>query len=186
MRALASSSSVSVLLLSLAAVTSSPQSGDQPVVYEDQCDLRYTGYYKCGDKCLSISSQCDCGGDTLRFEAVPTCHCCTAAPCTQTGYRGEGNVTCKAGEVLDINTPCHGKCYADISDSKYLDYYQSRYTCPGGNDECLTMSTMCQGWCSAEICTNKTLRCDEIYQFNEGIKIASLNRSECPPGPLPR
>ena len=86
-----------------------------------------------------------------------------------------------SGEVLDINTPCHGKCYADISSSQYLYYYKSRYTCPGENDECLTVSTMCQGWCSAKICNNKTLRCDEIYTpkgDKTEIKIASLNRSE--------
>ena len=153
MRALASSTAVSVLLLSLAAVTSSLQSGDQPVVYKDQCKYGYY-YYKCGDKCLySWNSQCDCGGHTLSYERSPTHHCCSDTLCTKTG----SDVTCKGGEVLHINTPCHGKCYADISSSKYLDYLQSRYTCPGGNDECLTMSTMCQGQCSAEICTNKTL-----------------------------
>ena len=176
MRLLVSSTAVSVLLLSLAAVTSSPQSGDQPVVYEDQC--QYGGYYyKCGDKCLHVWSECDCGGDILSYEEVPTHHCCSAAPCTQTEpYK---NVTCEAGEVLNINIPCHGKCYADISTNKWLDYYLSRYSCPGGN-ECLKVSTMCQGLCSAEICTNKTLRCDEIdtHDRTEIIKIASLNRSE--------
>ena len=175
MRALASSTAVSVLLLSLAAVTSSPQS-DQPVEYEDQCSYSYA-YNKCGDKCLDSDSVCDCGGHTLSYERSPTRHCCSDAPCTRTDSNS-GNVKCEAGEVLDINTSCHGKCYADISNSKWLDYLQSRYSCPGSNDECLTVSTMCQGRCSAEICTNKTLRCDEIYKYDEKIKIASLNRSE--------
>ena len=178
MRALVSSTAVSVLLLSLAAVTSSLQSketSDQLLVYEDQCN--YTGpYYKCGDKCLFHSSQCDCGGTTLAYKLVPTRHCCPDASCTKTGSAGD--VTCKGGKVLNINTTCHGKCYADINSSKYLDYLQSRYTCPGGNDECLTVSTMCQGWCSAEICNNKTLRCDKIYKRYTKIGIASLKRSE--------
>ena len=176
MRALASSTAVSVLLLSLAAVTSSPQSGDQPVVYEDQCD--YTGpYYKCGDKCLFHSSECDCGGTPLHYKLVPTHHCCPSYPCTQT--RSLGDVTCK-GTVIHINTTCNGMCYADVRDSKYLDYDKSRYSCQEGNNECLTVSTMCQGRCSAEICSNKTLRCDEIYTPNNTkiIKMGSLNRSE--------
>ena len=177
MRSLASSA-VSVLLLSLAAVTSSPKAGDQPEVYEDQCD--YTGpSYKCGDKCLCHSSKCDCGGTTLAYELVPTHHCCPDAPCTQT--ESEGDVSCKGGEVLPINTTCHGKCYADISNSKYLDYDKSRYNCQGEKNECLTVSSMCQGLCSAQICNKKTLRCDEIYTpniTNTKIWIASLNKSD--------
>ena len=87
MRALASSTAVSVLLLSLAAVTSSPQPEDQPVVYEDQC--KYIGSYKCGDKCLNWLSKCDCGGHTLSYEESPTHHCCSAAPCSQTEIYGD-------------------------------------------------------------------------------------------------
>ena len=154
MRALASSTAVSVLLLSLAAVTSSPQSGDQPVVYEDQCDYTHGNYYKCGDKCLRWYSQCECGRSILGYEKIPTHHCCPDLSCTQTG--DEEDVTCEGGEVLDINTPCNGKCYADISSSKYLHYYQSQYTCQGGKDKCLTIASMCQGQgqCSSEICNN--------------------------------
>ena len=118
MRALSSSTAVSVLLLSLAAVTSSPQSGDQPGVYEDQCEYK-RGDYKCGDKCLYGWYECDCGGHILSYEQVPTLHCCSAAPCTQTG--SDGDVKCNAGEVLDINTPCHGKCYADIAAASILN-----------------------------------------------------------------
>ena len=180
MRALASSTAVSVLLLSLAVVTSSPQS-DQPVVYEDQCD--YTGpYYRCGDKCLHHYSQCDCGGNSLRYKLVPTRQCCPAATCTQT--ESLGNVTCKGGAVLAINAnanaTCNGLCYADIRDSKYLDYDKSRYSCREGNHECLTVSPICQGRCNAEICNNKTLRCDEIYTPDNTkiIQMGSLNRSE--------
>ena len=178
MRSLAYSAAVMVLLFSLAAVTSSPESGNQPVIYEDQCN--YTGpYYKCGDKCLFHSSQCDCGGTTLAYKLVPTRHCCPDASCTKTGSAGD--VTCKGGKVLNINTTCHGKCYADISNSEYVDYDKSRYNCQGGNNQCLTVSTMCQGLCSAQICTKETLRCDEIYTPNTTdtqIWIASLNKSD--------
>ena len=175
MRALSSSVPVCVLLLSVAAVTSSPQSGDSPVVYEDNCD--YSGpYFKCGSECLDDEKQCNCSGTILGYEESPTSHCCS----DNCEVNSDESVTCDRGEVLDINTPCHGTCYADFINSKYLNYYQSRYTCDGG-DECLTMSSMCQGQCSAEICS-ETLRCEEIDSYGIIVKIeierASLNRSE--------
>ena len=140
MRALSSSVPVCVLLLSVAAVTSSPQSGDSPVVYEDDCyyRLQATGYFKCGSECLYWTKQCNCSGTILGYEASPTSHCCSDN-CT----RNSDGMTCDRGEVLDINTPCHGTCYADFINSKYPYYYASRYTCDGG-EECLTMSSMCQ------------------------------------------
>ena len=164
------------------------------VYYEDQCDIRGGEYYKCGDSCLAAKYKCDCGGTTLSFEPSPTRHCCPVAPCSQrrswtqtSGIYYWGDVTCDGGVVLDIKTPCHGQCYADISNSLYLDYYQSRYLCEGRKDECLTVSSRCQGWCSSEICRNQTLRCgynqwlQPVDQFEEnGITIspASLKRSE--------
>ena len=164
------------------------------VYYEDQCDIRGGEYYKCGDSCLAAKYKCDCGGTTLSFETSPTRHCCPVAPCSQrsswsqtSGIYYWGDVTCDGGVVLDIKTPCHGQCYADISNSLYLDYYQSRYLCEGRKDECLTVSSRCQGWCSSEICRNQTLRCgynqwlQPVDQFEEnGITIspASLKRSE--------
>ena len=154
MRALASSTAVAVLLLSLAAV-----SGDDPVVYEDECNYEETNYYKCGDKCLKWNSLCNCGGDTLVIERSPTHHCCPDAPCTQSVSGGD--VTCEGGKVLYIDTPCQGVCYADIEKSKWLNLYRSRYTCRGRHTECLKVTNMCQGLCNAETC-NKTLRCDEI------------------------
>ena len=164
------------------------------VYYEDQCDIRGGEYYKCGDSCLAAKYKCDCGGTTLSFETSPTRHCCPVAPCSQRSSWSQtlgiyywGDVTCDGGVVLDIKTPCHGQCYADISNSLYLDYYQSRYLCEGRKDECLTVSSRCQGWCSSEICRNQTLRCgynqwlQPVDQFEEnGITIspASLKRSE--------
>ena len=176
MRALSSSVPVCVLLLSVAAVTSSPQSGDSPVVYEDNCDYSYeyrSAFFKCGSECLFEANQCNCSGTILGYEDYPTSHCCSDN-CTR---NSDGSVTCDRGEVLDINTPCHGTCYADFINSEYLNYYKSRYTCEGG-EECITMSSMCQGQCSAEICRNETLRCDEIYLYGFKIKRASLKRSE--------
>ena len=105
-------------------------------------------------------------------EVSPTIHCCSEAKCR---WNSDGSVTCDRGEVLDINTPCHGTCYADYRTSKYLNYDISQYTCEGG-DECLKMSSMCQGQCSAEICS-ETLRCEEIGSISaEGV--VNLVRSE--------
>ena len=160
MRALASSVPVCVLLLSVAAVTSSPRSGDSPVVYEDDCDYGGLSYFKCGSECLSRGYRCNCSGTILGWERYPTSHCCS----DNCALNSDESVTCDRGEVLKINTPCHGTCYGDFINSEYLSYYTSQYTCDGG-DECLTMSSMCQGQCSAEICRNETLRCDEIYDY---------------------
>ena len=157
MRALPSSVPVCVLLLSVAAVTSSPQSGDSPV---DDC--LYQIQFKCGSECLYFDDMCNCGGTILSYEKFPTRYCCSNANCRWNSDRT--NVTCDRGEVLDINTQCQGKCFGDYRTSEYLSYYKSRYTCEEG-DDCLTMSSMCQGWCSAEIC-NENLRCEDIYKFD--------------------
>ena len=119
----------------------------------------------------------------MTYERYITSYCCSEAPCEK---NSDGSVTCDGGEVLNINTPCHGSsfhsvpgtCYADVSTSKYLDYWKSRYTCEG-KEECLTMSNMCQGLCSAEVCRNETLRCEEIEipSGTKTIERASLKRS---------
>ena len=173
---------MAVLLLSLATVTPSPQSGDHPV--EDECNYSKDYNYKCGDKCLSSSSSCLCGDVILGYEENPTRHCCPDAPCTHNKrWLKAGDATdvfCEGGKVLDINTPCQGVCYADFEKSKYLDLYKSRFACEEEN-ECLKVTTMCQGQCSAKICRNETLRCDQIgspraLHFTK--ERASLKRSE--------
>ena len=122
MRALAFSVPVCVLLLSVAAVTSSPQSGDSPVddydyhqsgdspvVYEDECSYRnYNQFFKCGSECLSYLSLCNCSGTILAYEEYPTSHCCSDAQCSWNGG-SVTIVTCDEGEVVDINSPCQGQ-----------------------------------------------------------------------------
>ena len=103
MRLFSFSVSVCVFLLSVTGVTTSPQSGDSAVVYDD-CDYR-SQRFKCGSECLPWVYLCNCSGTILGYELSPTHYCCSDTPCRNS----DESVTCDRGEVLDINTQCHGQ-----------------------------------------------------------------------------
>ena len=139
------------------------------------------GLYLCGDVCLARDELCHCSDTILRYEYIPTRHCCTSDPCQNITGGGE----CPQGQVRDITKPCpDGNCYADFDNSynypglarqNYVSYDKSFLSCPQ-REECLAIIKMCQGHsaCGDKQYCHERLRCD--IDKGEGIK--SLNQSE--------
>ena len=148
----------------------------------DECKNRTGhGLYLCGNVCLTRDYYCYCGDTILRYEYIPTRHCCSSDQCIN---KKDGSGWCPQGQVRDITIPCHdGKCYADYDDSYYypkatgrknfVTYNKSFFKCPL-RDECLAAKTMCQGHsaCGDHQSCNKTLLCDN----RKGEGIQSLNQ----------
>ena len=109
------------------------------------------GLYLCGNVCLKRDQFCQCGDTIMRYQYIPTQHCCTSDPCQNTTRGGE----CPKGQVRDITKPCpdDGQCYADFDHSynysglarqNFVSYDKSFLRCPQ-REECLAIIKMCQG-----------------------------------------
>ena len=134
-------------------------------------DCEYSGAYdKCGDKFLSIFSDCKCGYEILRASFQ---YCCLSPsdPCTGDG---DGDVDCPTGKVKNMTESCDGVCYNSYQHSQQIGP-NAQYSYDGG-DKCVPVEDICQGisYCQedVEIC-NEKLKCIKDFQFT--FKVEKLN-----------
>ena len=157
-----------------------PKTNAQGISLWDHCTNQTDkGGHLCGNKCLTRDQFCYCGDTILRYEYIPTQHCCGECQTTPEGGK------CPQGEVRDITKPCpDGKCYADYDHSynyvglarqNFLSYDKTYFSCPQ-REECLAIINMCQGHsaCGDHQLCDEDLRCD----IDKGQGIKSLNQSE--------
>ena len=66
--------------------------------------------FLCGDKCLLLTSLCQCGNETISFADASNSNCCHQEPC----FKGlDGNVQCQDGRKQDWRVACDGSCKQD-------------------------------------------------------------------------
>ena len=88
--------------------------------------------FLCGDKCLLLTSLCQCGNETI---SLADANCCHQASC----FKGlDGNVQCQDGRKQNWRVPCDGSCkqvalfgYQTILCSDQLQCVQEASLCRG-------------------------------------------------------
>ena len=142
---------VPLLLVTLCCAPTVLADGGNGAQMLDNCDIKNSSLWVCGDQCLDQFDSCFCGDNTtatlLHYELVPSQYCCTTSGCLRTAQqkfagRPSSLVLC-VGQVLDISKPCNNTCFADYWESQKVSAFRSHYTCD--NQECLPLRDMCTG-----------------------------------------
>lgn len=78
-----------------------------PELYSDRIECVWGYQFLCGDKCLSLDSQCQCGNERIYYNETQYFNCCNDGTCN---FDYTGNVNCIGGKKQSWWQKCFGKC----------------------------------------------------------------------------
>ena len=97
------------------------------------CDWSYE--FLCGDKCVSQTNQCFCGGDIISYDDTLEYVCCNNGTCVKDMI--DGSVHCN-GVKLTWRDPCNGLCKQEAF------YGTATVSCENGR-QCVREVSICKG-----------------------------------------
>ena len=92
-----------------------------PELYSDRIECVWGYQFLCGDKCLSLDSQCQCGNERIYYNETQYFNCCNDGTCN---FDYTGNVNCIGGKNVlenvnnmqhEVGQQCHVTIKLNVS-----------------------------------------------------------------------